>query len=65
MKVYILSAALQEIEEASDYYEEQRQGLGHEFIQAYEKALDKIRAFPRAWWGCCCMPRTCRRVLWT
>ncbi len=38
MNVHILSVARQEVEEASDYYEEQRDGLGHEFIMAFEKA---------------------------
>lgn len=37
MNVHILSVARQEVEEASDYYEEQRNGLGQEFILAFEK----------------------------
>jgi plasmid stabilization system protein ParE len=46
MNVRILSVAQQEVEEASDYYENQREGLGHKFILAFEKTLDDIRAFP-------------------
>ena len=46
MKVNILSVALEEAEEASDYYEKQREGLGHEFILAFEKTLTDIEAFP-------------------
>jgi hypothetical protein len=41
-----LSIARQKVEEASDFYEEQREGLGHEFILAFEKTLDDIQLFP-------------------
>ena len=47
--MHVLSVAVKEIEEASDYFEEQRPGLGHEFILAYEEALQQIHAFPGAW----------------
>jgi plasmid stabilization system protein ParE len=46
MNVHILSVASQEAEEASDYYEQQREGLGHEFILAFEQTLEEIRLFP-------------------
>ena len=46
MNVRILSVARQEVEEASDYYEAQRSGLGHEFIVAFEKTLDDLQQFP-------------------
>jgi plasmid stabilization system protein ParE len=46
MNVHILSIARQEVEDASDYYEEQREGLGHEFILAFEKTLDDVQLFP-------------------
>ena len=46
MNVHILSVARQEVEEASDHYEEQRTGLGGEFIGAFEKTVDDIRLFP-------------------
>ena len=49
MMMYILSVALKEVEEASDYYEQQRAGLGHEFFLAYEEAVKQILAFPGAW----------------
>ena len=46
MKANILSVALEEAEEASDYYEKQREGLGYEFILAFEKTLKDIEVFP-------------------
>lgn len=46
MSVHILSVAQREAEEASDYYQNQREGLGHEFILAFEKTLLDIQAFP-------------------
>lgn len=46
MRVHILSVAQQEVEEASDYYEQQRDGLGHRFILEFEKTLLAIQAFP-------------------
>lgn len=46
MNVHILSVAKQEVEEASDYYEEKRPGLGHRFILEFEQTLDAIQAFP-------------------
>ena len=46
MNMHILSVAQLEAEEASDYYEKQREGLGHAFILAFEKTLKDIQAFP-------------------
>lgn len=46
MNVHIMSVARQEVEEANDFYEEQREGLGHEFILAFEKTLDDIQHIP-------------------
>src|SRR5437667_8711616 len=46
MNVHVLAVAQHEVEEASDYYEQQREGLGHEFILAFEKTLEDIELFP-------------------
>ena len=37
MTLMILDVALQEVEEASDYYESQHEGLGHEFELASQR----------------------------
>jgi toxin ParE1/3/4 len=47
MNVHILSVAQREVEEASDFYEERREGLGHEFVLAFERTLNDIRLFPK------------------
>ncbi|MCE8014344.1 type II toxin-antitoxin system RelE/ParE family toxin [Billgrantia desiderata] len=38
-----------DIEEAAHWYEAQREGLGHDFVNAVEDILDKVRAKPLAY----------------
>jgi plasmid stabilization system protein ParE len=40
------SAAAADVEEAWLWYEAQREGLGDEFLQVVEEALESIAAFP-------------------
>lgn len=49
MKIVILKAAEAELLEARTYHENQRAGLGNEFTDAYEEAMDRILQFPEAW----------------
>ena len=49
MNVITLEAAEEELRKAKDYYELQRQGLGQEFILAFEEAMGRILDFPEAW----------------
>ena len=49
MNVITLEAADEELHEAKEYYELQRQGLGLEFVEAFEEAMGRIVAFPEAW----------------
>jgi hypothetical protein len=49
MKISFLNAAQSEFDEAIDYYEEQRSGLGFEFAEEVEQALERISHYPEAW----------------
>jgi plasmid stabilization system protein ParE len=49
MNVVFLDAAREELEEATAYYERQREGLGEEFAHEVEQAVERIRQFPEAW----------------
>lgn len=41
--------AERDIEDAAQWYESQRQGLGHEFVDSVESTLDRIRENPSAY----------------
>lgn len=43
MKIEFLRAAQAELEETIDYYDKQRVGLGGEFSDEVEQALDRIK----------------------
>jgi plasmid stabilization system protein ParE len=49
MKVTYLHAAKAEFLETIDYYNEQRAGLGFEFSDEVQHAIDRIRNYPHAW----------------
>ena len=49
MKIDFLDAAKSEFEDAVDYYDEQRFGLGLEFEEELEQALERIDHYPEAW----------------
>src|ERR1019366_2186298 len=47
--VITLEAAEEELRKAKEYHELRRRGLGGEFVQAFEEAMERILAFPEAW----------------
>ncbi len=49
MNVIVLKAAEDELLEAKEYYEFQRESLGSEFADAFDEAMGRILAFPEAW----------------
>lgn len=49
MTVRFLSPASDELTESIAFYEEQRLGLGFEFLAEVETAIEKIADFPNAW----------------
>ena len=49
MKTRFLDAARSELEDTIEYYDEQRPGLGFEFAEAIEQALERIYHYPEAW----------------
>ncbi len=48
MTVRFLSTASNELSEAVTYYEDQRLGLGYEFLSEVDTAIAKIIEFPNA-----------------
>ncbi|MDA1015081.1 MAG: type II toxin-antitoxin system RelE/ParE family toxin [Planctomycetota bacterium] len=46
MKLQVWLAADQELEEAAVWYEEQREGLGTEFLDEYERRMKELLADP-------------------
>ncbi|MDA3935736.1 MAG: type II toxin-antitoxin system RelE/ParE family toxin [Actinomycetota bacterium] len=46
---WLLSAALADIESARQWYEAQRPGLGDEFVDAVDDAMESVLAFPIAY----------------
>ena len=59
-RAWFLPAALADVEAAFRWYEDERIGLGEEFVGAVEAAIDRILEFP-----CACPPahRDARRYL--
>jgi plasmid stabilization system protein ParE len=49
MKVTYLDAAEAEFEEAIQYYNDQRTGLGFEFSDEVKQAIERIKNYPHAW----------------
>jgi hypothetical protein len=49
MKISFLIPAQTEFEEAIEYYDEQRAGLGIEFSNEVGQALDRTSHYPEAW----------------
>ena len=60
MKTEFLAAAQSEFEEAIDYYDKQRVGLGLEFQGEVQQALDRIRHYPQAWSSLSSRVRRCQ-----
>lgn len=49
MTVLALDEAAQDLEQAFNYYEHQRRGLGQEMIEEFRRGVDRILQFPGAW----------------
>ena len=49
MKISVLEVARQEFDEAFEYYESRRQGLGEDFRKAVREQVRKIASHPDAW----------------
>jgi hypothetical protein len=60
MTPIVLEPAKKEMREAYHWYEEQRPGLGDEFLDAVDEAMARIDAFPNAWTRLSSSVRRCR-----
>lgn len=60
MTVEFTTSAREEWTEAVDYYNDQRAGLGYEFVLEVDRAAERVAKFPEAWAKIA--PRT-RRIL--
>jgi ParE toxin of type II toxin-antitoxin system, parDE len=49
MSVQFLPEAEAEFLEAAAFYEERQKGLGHQFIETVENAVNDAETFPRRW----------------
>ena len=49
MKPILLEAAQFDLDKGIDYYDQQRCGLGLEFAEEVELALERIEFYPEAW----------------
>ena len=49
MKAAFLSPALAEMAEAAEFYESRQAGLGHQFLDAIDRAVEDIEENPRRW----------------
>ncbi len=49
MKVRFLKIAQYELDDAVEYYNVERPGLGYEFLWEVFEAIDRIKVFPEAW----------------
>ncbi len=49
MKINFLDTAEKELDEAAEYYNSQKQGLGFEFLDQVQSALVLIKQYPDAW----------------
>ncbi|MFI5378143.1 MAG: type II toxin-antitoxin system RelE/ParE family toxin [Tepidisphaerales bacterium] len=49
MTVVMLEPAEADLAAAFDYYEQARPGLGHEFVDEFRRAVDRILTYPGGW----------------
>jgi plasmid stabilization system protein ParE len=49
MPVRLVAEARPELREAVEYYEDQRDGLGVEFVAEFKEAVRAIQRFPEGW----------------
>jgi len=62
LKIIFLPPAERELDEAFDYYEAQKPGLGFEFFEAVWAAIERIGTHPTAWQMMSQNVRRCRTV---
>ena len=60
MTTDLLEPAETDLEQAFDYYEGIRAGLGNDFVEEFRRAVDRILAHPRAWQPLDATYRRCR-----
>ena len=60
MNVRYLSIAEEELGKAIEYYEDKEVGLGLRFYAEYRSALERILAYPDAWYALSENTRRCR-----
>ncbi len=60
MKYSFLAPAREEFDEAIDFYNKRRDGLGYEFADEVERAIERILEHPRAWHPLSPRARRCR-----
>ncbi|MBN8728484.1 MAG: type II toxin-antitoxin system RelE/ParE family toxin [Xanthomonadales bacterium] len=60
MKARILPAARQDLRDAIERYDQERSGLGREFLSAAREALQRASDFPDAWHPVSPTLRRCR-----
>jgi hypothetical protein len=60
VKVRFASTAERELQEAMEFYESARQGLGADFLAEVEATTQLIQSFPLAWTSLSTRTRRCR-----
>jgi len=60
MKIRFLEIAQSELDNAINYYNSERPGLGQSFLDEILKALDRVGNFPTAWQPCSKRTRRCQ-----
>jgi|ERR1044072_725738 plasmid stabilization system protein ParE len=60
MKVEFLTPAQREFEQIVRYYDEQREGLGNQFITEFRRTVRRIENFPTAWFPLSSDVRRCQ-----
>jgi len=56
MNIHFLNIASQELDDAIDFYNAEREGLGDDFWIEVKHALNSIKIFPKAWLHYLCEP---------
>jgi len=60
MNIRFLDVASQELDDARDFYNLEKEGLGDDFWQEVKHALNSITVFPEAWHPLSLRTRRCR-----
>lgn len=60
MSIIILPPAREKARDAKKYYNQQREGLGDEFLDAVNEAVRRVERFPNAWSRLSQRTRRCR-----